>query len=1293
MSEAQLPLDHTLTTAYQNNLLFTEHFLEHRVPELPEWESAHEAATDALHKMRLKRAQVGSLADKNESQLEEEWIQWIFSDILHIPYQVQVNLDYGDKRRGVPDYVFAPTQEQATALTREIYKPSDLTGALAIGDAKAWGVDLDKASKNQRSPYQQLDDYLRYSELPWGILTNGRYWRLYERNSSKYNHFFMVDLNALLDENNVNKFLYFYLFFRREAFTSGWLNAVLKGSKDYAETLRDSLEVEVFAALEEIAQGFLEYRRNRLDKPPTRATLATIYEESLVLLYRLLFIFYAESRGILPMDNSPYRQRSLRLIAEQAQHLVQFPNEAIADDDKLYGRLKTLFFLIDEGDDSCNVPAYNGKLFNPKEHTFLDEKAVGDIYLSRAIDKLARLDVQRGRTTERVTVDYQDLEVSHLGTIYEKLLEYELDYATENLITSGANQDYKVAKANQTPTKRVGQVYLRTGNNQRKVTGSYYTPDYIVRFIVEKTLHPLLLEITEQYATRDSEGNWIVRDHAALRDALLAINVLDPATGSGHFAVDVVVYIAEWLLSLALELPELVTPPDLSYWMRQVASSCIYAVDINPLAVELAKLSIWLKTLAKDKPLSFLNHHIRVGNSLVGTSLAEIEAFAPHQPKKRSTKKVSEKQAPLFGEEVFTLNVKNAVGQMTQIEAIQADDISDVRRQEKIYDDLRTKLQPYEQLAHVWTAREFGLQMNDGEWEAVYTLTLAGTPTPRVQEIIAQAQAIASQRDKRFFHWDVAFPEVFFDANGARKANAGFDAVVGNPPYVRQERIQSIKPFLENHYDIYTGTADLFLYFYELGLRCLKPDKRLGFITSGTFYNSNSAVPFRNYVHKNAAFEWVANFGENQPFKEAEMVYPSIAVMRPGKPSETFKHYFMDGNVRYAAMGETFEKAEWVDSLAEVTEMDEWRFQAKELTALFRKLSKVKLSLGEAINDQIYYGVKTGFNDAFIITPKVREQLISEHVSSAEIIKPMTRGENLRPWYQENNPEYLIFTRSGINIDEYPAIKNHLLPYRTRLEPKPLDWDDNETWTGRKAGSYKWYEIQDQVAYYREFEKPKIFWAEIAKLPRFSIDRECFFSNNSCYFATSPNLPIMTLLALMQSRVHWFYISQIAIPLRLRAGLWQYKQFKQFIERLPIPDLHAAQESELATIAETITSTARLRYQLHEDMRQTISSDLGNGSPIGSGIDLYQWWTFADESALNADLAGRRSAGFREIPLAKRAEWRKFLADEKSKHAAFTQDIITHETRLNAIVYAAFGLDASEQALIESATKYPYGEV
>ncbi|MCA9915167.1 MAG: hypothetical protein KC496_17550, partial [Anaerolineae bacterium] len=427
-----------------------------------------------------------------------------------------------------------------------------------------------------------------------------------------------------------------------------------------------------------------------------------------------------------------YRQRGLSSIARDAKLKVDFPANVSADDSSLYSRLRDLFFIIDAGDVRYDVPAYNGKLFSDNDHAFLQNNQVGDQHLAPAIYKLATIQIGRGRNAQRVPVDYQDLEVSHLGTIYEKLLEYQLAYTDVDLVTSGSNQTYKAARPNQTADKPAGSVYLRTGNNQRKVTGSYYTPDYIVRFIVEKTLQPLLSEITERYATLDANDQWQLRDPAALRDAILAVNVLDPATGSGHFAVDVVSYIAEWLVGLGLPLPESESN-ELAYWMRQVASSCIYAVDINPLAVELAKLSIWLKTLAKDKPLNFLDHHIRVGNSLVGASLADIEDLAgqPATSRKRR-KKVSEKQAPLFGEEAFTVSVGSAVGQMTQIESVQANDVSDVKRQEQLYNELRERLRPYEQLAMIWTARDFGLEMPAGEWEAIYKLTLAGTPTPKI---------------------------------------------------------------------------------------------------------------------------------------------------------------------------------------------------------------------------------------------------------------------------------------------------------------------------------------------------------------------------------------------------------------------------------------------------------------------------------------------------------------------------------------------------------------------------------
>ena len=409
---------------------------------------------------------------------------------------MQVKIRYRETGFRKPDYLFTATEADVQDFTGDIYTPDQLKRALAIGDAKRWGVNLDRSGgKNERNPSQQIDEYLRYSELKWGILTDGQYWRIYERNSSKHNIYYEVDLFSLLKnggDDATSDFYYFYLFFRREAFVpGGWLERILDGSTTYAENLSDQLEDEVYNALELIAQGFLNYRRNRLEAAP--ATLQIIYEHSLVLLYRLLFVFYAESRDILPMtDNKAYADRqSLSAIKKEVAQMVDFHPTALdrlVDDGTIYSRLSTLFFNIDQGSPEYAISPYNGRLFSDDEHTFLADKFVGGAYLGKAIDRLARVpDTTDKKGKKRVFVDYRDLDIRHLGAIYEKLLEYQLDIATEPLTLKKGK--YIPAKDGDTVIKQPGQVFLRTGNNERKITGSYYTPDYIVSFIVQHTLN------------------------------------------------------------------------------------------------------------------------------------------------------------------------------------------------------------------------------------------------------------------------------------------------------------------------------------------------------------------------------------------------------------------------------------------------------------------------------------------------------------------------------------------------------------------------------------------------------------------------------------------------------------------------------------------------------------------------------------------------------------------------------------------------------------------------------------
>ena len=825
--------------------------------------------------------------------------------------------------------------------------------------------------------------------------------------------------------------------------------------------------------------------------------------------------------------------------------------------------------------------------------------AVGDAHLAPALDKLSRITTNISKTSfERVFVDYRDLDVRHLGSIYEKLLDYELDIAQEDLTESKKGQ-FVAAKAGDNVIVAAGKVFLRTGSFERKTTGSYYTPDYIVRFIVEKTLEPLLTAITEKHANREN-GTWHVHDAPALVREVLSLNILDPATGSGHFAVDAASYLAEWLTALAitpqdaqLDTGDAATGEDeLIIWKRLVASACIYAVDSNPLAVELAKLSLWLTTLARGKPLSFLDHHIRVGNSLVGAKVSaltnDLSALENRQKRQAALAEAAAKgQVSMFGDDDLAEGVRTAASLMRNIETTVASSVADVHKQEQLYAQLTERLSYWQHAADVWTAKVYGLPVSESDWRGVWQQATTGKTVPEAAEIIAQAQQLA--HEQHFFHWELAFPEVFFDVDGKPKADPGFDAVIGNPPYVRQERISPMKPFLQSQYQVYSGTADLFLYFFERGLAFLRRSCRLGYITSGTYMNSNSAKPFRQYVHEEASFNTLIDFGAVQPFKGVDMATNvMVAILDKGKTDKAFTTVQLQGRKAPASLKQIVEETGF-DTLADVTAADEWRFQPAALSQLFQKISQPQQTLADVIDGTIFRGTVTGLNEAFVIDGIKREALIREDSSSADIIKPMLRGQDLRPWHQTKSGLYLIHAFQGIDIDRYPAIKRYLGQFRESLEPKPKG--HRGKWSGRAAGHYQWYELQthSNERYRHTSDNTKICWSDIARLPRFSMNKGHYF-NNTVYFMSSHDY---ALLGVLQSRVTWFAISQLATPLNIRLGLWRYRLFTQFIERLPIPHLTADQETTLAELAETITQLAQDRYTLHEDTRQTIVMTFG----------------------------------------------------------------------------------------------------
>ena len=371
---------------------------------------------------------------------------------------------------------------------------------------------------------------------------------------------------------------------------------------------------------------------------------------------------------------------------------------------------------------------------------------------------------------------------------------------------------------NQKVAYRESEVYLLTDKGERKATGSYYTPDYIVRYIVENSLAPLC------------EGKSV--------DEILSLKVLDPATGSGHFLVGVVDYLAEELIThpdAALMTETASEETELAYWRRRVVESCVYGVDLNPMAVELAKLSLWLHTVAKGEPLSFLDHHIRCGNSLIG---AKIENLSHLPQLKKSRRRTSAPQTEFAMTFPFIDTVKIAIGHYLLIEEMESRTADQIHAKEHKLDIAQTMLRFHKGVANLWTSVYFENDVPRSRLSSSLEYRSdPETPTPlKTCPAIAGRRRIATK--KRFFHWEIEFPEVFRDKYGREKDNPGFDAVIGNPPYVRQETLADTKPFLAA-YQTYSGIADLYVYFVEQAHELIRKRGRFGMITSNKFMRAN----------------------------------------------------------------------------------------------------------------------------------------------------------------------------------------------------------------------------------------------------------------------------------------------------------------------------------------------------------------------------------------------------------------------------------------------------------------------
>ena len=848
--------------------------------------------------------------------------------------------------------------------------------------------------------------------------------------------------------------------------------------------------------------------------------------------------------------------------------------------------LEPLFFEVlntpvEERDDKygslpwSEVPFLNGGLFTPGHHDFYDIDRLG---VSRHLNTLLVPDdwlkklfevfeTYNFTIDENTSVDVElSIEPEMLGRIFENLLaeinpetgetarkatgsyytprpivEYMVDQSLKQyLLTklSAENQDVIARNEDSPPviarnevTKQSQAVnkerLLRSARNDKAgiIAESYDSQSVITRSVSDEVISRLLSYEDWDIELTDSQKDSIL-------DALDNIKIIDPACGSGAFPMGILQKMLlilqkvdpeskSWLSRQLAKIENKVVKKELEKKLKRenwdyvhklgIIQSSIYGVDIQPIAVEISKLRFFLSLIVDESiddkkpnrgivPLPNLEFKFVAANSLIGL---------PGDKKE---------------ETVGLFEVADDIEQLKELRD----------RYFSCHPEEKHKIETeFEEIQTRMFERSLG-------WKAT------GSQTLQLSQWSPFSDEAASWFDPEWM-FGIESPSPL---GGEGKGEGGFDIVIANPPYVRQEKIKHIKPALKKEYDkFFCGTADIYTYFYKRGIDLLKEKGHLCFIAPNKFMRAGYGKNTRNLLATEVTPKVVIDFCDLPIFDAT--TYPAILLVEK-RNSPTLKKGD-SGGFSDKFLAATFSNAKQLDHLENtlseigfpipVSTLKEegWNLEPPEVLALMEKLRKAGTPLGEYVKGRFYRGILTGLNEAFVIDKQTRERLIAEDPGSEELIKPWLRGRDIKKWKAEWAGLYVIFTRRGTDIERYPAIKKHLEQFREDLEPKK----SSKQKRGRKPGSYNWFDIQDNIAYFKEFERPKIMYAEIATAGKFLIDIEGYYSDTTSYIMANDS---QYLLGVLNSKLFTYMFSKTSSE--IRGGFFRWK--RQYMEQLSI---------------------------------------------------------------------------------------------------------------------------------------------
>ncbi|HAN0748427.1 TPA: class I SAM-dependent DNA methyltransferase [Campylobacter jejuni] len=793
------------------------------------------------------------------------------------------------------------------------------------------------------------------------------------------------------------------------------------------------------------------------------------------------------------------------------------------------------------------------------------------------------------------------------------LLEYLFEFLDSFDFGSDDEQSEILSQKELISSSVLGNVFEKLNGYKE---GSFYTPSFITSYMCKESITKVVLDKFNAQFDLDTKDISELRkslrkeDKKAQKELLNSIKICDPAVGSGHFLVSALnvmlsiydelnLFDEEFYLEVQndeilitgrkgefIEYKRPSTPKDKAHLIQQelfhtkkdIIENNLFGVDINPNSCEITKLRLWIELLKHSfyqsfddenyhdlKTLPNIDINIKCGNSLV--SYFETGKSLNHYPniKERMGKY---KRIVKDYKEGFYID-KSHINQEIKNLKISFKNFCFADKFKKEMKSFNDKCEKY--------SKKYGnfLAVDDENLKFFVSANLTlfdfdeKEATKEFANLKKEYDNIFNLESNHPFEWRFEFPEILDDDGNFK----GFDLIIGNPPYIRQEELKELKPHLAKNYKVYKGTSDIYTYFYELGFNVLKDNGVLSYITSNKYTRAGYGEALREFLLKNVKFLEYTDLNGIKVFDSATVDTSILCFEKSKSKDNKFKYLALSNEILKTCAYDIGLYKDYAEFSQNSLSKESFTFSDENTSVLKAKIERIGTPLKEWQGLDIYRGILTGYNEAFIITTEKRNEILAnckdeaEKERTAKLIRKMLRGRDIKRYSYEWAGLWVIgtFPSLKIDIEQYPALKQYLSQFLPRIE------QSGEKGC-RKKTSNKWFETQDNIAYYEEFEKEKIVYPNMNKEFIAFFDNEFFVLNQKCFILSHQSnnkKELLYLTALLNSNVNFYYFKQIGAKL----GASGYEMSKIFVEKLPIPKINSKNQKiadELINLADEI---------------------------------------------------------------------------------------------------------------------------